>query len=106
MKKSTWLMSLFSNIGKRSGEPYFTAIHKGSEPIIIRPGERVTLVKSAKKASNGSEIWSLLKDDPNVADEDRVYENTGNALQRDLRAADPASQSRGWQRADDDAIPF
>lgn len=108
MKKSTWLMSLFSSVSKRSGETYFSAVHKGSDPIVIRPGDRVTLVKSSKTASNGSEIWSLLKDDPGVPDEDRVYERSADTFHRDIRpdAATEAARARGWSRAEDDAIPF
>lgn len=105
MKKSTFLMSLFSNISKRSGEAYFSATFKGSEPLLIRPGDRVTLVKSSKTASNGSEIWSLLKDDPQTADDDRVDESTNNVAHRSYAPADKGVQERGWTR-DQDEIPF
>lgn len=105
MKKSTFLMSLFSNISKRSGDPYFSATFKGSEPLVIKPGDRVTLVKSSKTASNGSEIWSLLKDDPSTPDEDRVDESTSNVAHRGYAPADKGAQERGWSR-DQDEIPF
>jgi hypothetical protein len=73
---STRACSLFSNASKRDGGTYYSG--KTQATITIPAGARVTLVKSSKLASNGSEIWSLLFDAPGAADDRRVYESRGD----------------------------
>ena len=74
-QQSTRITSLFSNTAK-SGGVYFSG--KLGEAVTIPAGARITLVKSTKTASNGSEIWSLLFDEPGAADQRRVYETRGD----------------------------
>jgi hypothetical protein len=75
MSQSQRITSLFSNASK-SGGTYYSG--KTTAAITIPAGARVTLVKSSKLASNGSEIWSLLVDEPGASDQRRVYETRGD----------------------------
>jgi hypothetical protein len=75
MSDSKRVCSLFSNASK-SGGTYYSG--KLGEAVTIPSGARVTLVKSSKLASNGSEIWSLLVDEPGASDQRRVYETRGD----------------------------
>ena len=75
MSDSKRVCSLFSNASK-SGGTYYSGKAQGA--ITIPAGARVTLVKSSKLASNGSEIWSLLVDEPGASDQRRVYEARGD----------------------------
>lgn len=96
--KSKWLLSLFASPTK-SGGTYYSTTYKGAAPLVIMPGTRLSLVKSAKTASNGSEIWNLLADEAGTIDENRVHESTANYADR---GPAPANQ-RGFL---DDEIPF
>ena len=96
MSDSKRVCSLFSNASK-SGGTYYSG--KTQEAITIPAGARVTLVKSSKLASNGSEIWSLLVDEPGASDQRRVYETRGDVdLDRHRGQTPPPSIS--------DEIPF
>jgi hypothetical protein len=75
MSDSKRVCSLFSNASK-SGRTYFSG--KTQAEVVIPAGARVTLVKSSKLAGNGSEIWSLLVDEPGASDQRRVYETRGD----------------------------
>jgi hypothetical protein len=75
MSDSKRVCSLFSNASK-SGGTYFSS--KMQAEVVIPAGARVTLVKSSKLTSNGSEIWSLLVDEPGASDLRRVYETRGD----------------------------
>jgi hypothetical protein len=68
MSDSKRVCSLFSNASK-SGGTYYSG--KLGEAVTIPSGARVTLVKSSKLASNGSEIWSPLVDEPGADDQRR-----------------------------------
>lgn len=70
-QQSTRACTLFSNASK-SGGTYYSG--KVQADIVIPAGARLSLVKSTKLASNGSEIWSLLVE-PTGADSQRVYES-------------------------------
>lgn len=98
--QSKRLLTMFASATK-SGGTYYSTTHKGDEPIVIQPGQRITLVKSTKVASNGSEIWSLLADEAGTRDENRVYENTNT---HDHKPAPRSSSS--FDRRLDDEIPF
>jgi hypothetical protein len=74
--ESTRICSLFAN-PTRSGGTYFSGKLGGAEPITIMPGQRVTLVRTSKIASNGAEVWSLLLDPLGADDANRVYEVRG-----------------------------
>lgn len=71
--ESTRICSLFSN-PTRSGGTYYSGKLSGDDPIVIMPGQRISLVKTSKTASNGAEIWSLLLDPLGTDDANRVYE--------------------------------
>ena len=75
MSDSKRACSLFSNASK-NGSTYYSG--KTQAEVVIPAGARVTLVKSSKLASNGSEIWSLLVDEPGASDQRRVYETRGD----------------------------
>jgi hypothetical protein len=68
--ESTRICSLFANATRTGG----TGRLGGHEPIVIIPGQRISLVKTSKTASNGSEVWSLLIDPLGADDVNRVYE--------------------------------
>ena len=74
-QQSTRITSLFSNTSK-SGGVYYSG--KTQAAITIPTGARISLVKSSKTTSNGSEIWSLLVDPPGGDDQRRVYETRGD----------------------------
>jgi hypothetical protein len=74
--ESVRICSLFAN-PTRAGGTYYAGKLGGEEPITILPGQRVTLVRTSKIASNGAEVWSLLLDPLGADDANRVYEVRG-----------------------------
>jgi hypothetical protein len=74
-QQSQRVASLFANASK-SGGVYYSG--KVNTPVTIPAGARISLVKSQKTASNGSEIWSLLVDPPGGDDQRRVLETRGD----------------------------
>ena len=96
MGDSKRVCSLFSNASK-SGGTYYSG--KVGEAVTIPAGARITLVKSSKLASNGSEIWSLLVDEPGASNQRRLYDTRGDVdLDRHRGQTPPPSIS--------DEIPF
>jgi hypothetical protein len=93
--QSKRLMTLFAS-PTRAGGTYYSGTAR--EGITIEPGSRISLVKSSKVASNGSEIWSLLVDPPGARDQNRVHDQRGDV---DLSNVRPSQ--RGF---DDSEIPF
>lgn len=94
--QSQRLMTLFASPTRAGGTYYSGTARDG---ITIEPGSRISLVKSSKVASNGSEIWSLLVDPPGARDRNRVHESTGNVADQQFGRSD----QRGF---DDQEIPF
>jgi hypothetical protein len=74
--ESTRICSLFAN-PTRSGGTYYAGKLGGEKPITIMPGQRLSLVRTTKTASNGAEVWSLLLDPIGADDANRVYEVRG-----------------------------
>jgi hypothetical protein len=85
-QQSTRITALFSNTAK-SGGTYYSG--KLGEAVTIPAGARITLVRSTKTASNGSEIWSLLFDEPGSGDQRRVFETRGDVDLDNFRGRAP-----------------
>jgi hypothetical protein len=98
--ESVRICTLFANASK-SGGTYYSGKLGGDEPVVIQPGQRVTLVKSTKLASNGAEIWSLLVDPLGSEDHRRVHDS-----RRDVDLDNHRGRQAYSHMAPRDEIPF